>query len=215
MSKKAIKVTCEGADLLSLDRLTPFQGNLKELSTINYEKLKAEILELGFSEPISVWVSDKNYIINGHQRVRVLQRMRDIEGYKIPDLPVSYITADTYKQAKKKVLALTSQYGQLSDEGLLEFITEADIELEELKNLRFPDLNLDIFFQAHSKNLSVETINRGDEFSEWVDLPEFERGEKDIKLTFIFKTEADRKKYVDDREIEITQVYNGQWTCRL
>ena len=64
---------------------------------------------MGFSEPIAVWLhKGKSFILNGHQRVAVLRALAS-EGYTIPPLPVSIVDAESYQQAKKKVLALTSQ----------------------------------------------------------------------------------------------------------
>ena len=130
---------------MPLEQLKPFQGELKSLSKDNYAKLKAEILELGFSEPVSVWVSDEGYqILNGHQRVRVLQSLRG-EGFEVPEIPISLVEAVSYKEAKKKVLALTSQYGKIEGQGLYEFMGEAGLDLSDLEPLHFADLDIDEF----------------------------------------------------------------------
>lgn len=52
-----IKVTCSGAKTAKYTDIKPLQGSLKKLTNQNYEKLKKEIIELGFSEPISVWAA--------------------------------------------------------------------------------------------------------------------------------------------------------------
>lgn len=41
---KVVEIRCEGAGLLDIDDLTPFQGELKKLSHDNYNKLKNIIL---------------------------------------------------------------------------------------------------------------------------------------------------------------------------
>lgn len=140
---KTIEIKCEGRSLLPIEELKDFQGNLKTLSSENYAKLKEEILRHGFSEPVSVWKSDdRYYILNGHQRVKTLSMMRD-DGYIIPDVPVNFIKAKDKKEAKELVLALTSQFGEMTDEGLFEFSKEAGIDLEYLESLRFPEIDLD------------------------------------------------------------------------
>lgn len=64
-----VEIKCKGSTELPLSKLNEFQGDLKELTPVNYEKFKAELLHLGFSEPISVWKNkEKYYILNGHQR---------------------------------------------------------------------------------------------------------------------------------------------------
>lgn len=157
---KTIQIKCTGAGLLSHKEMTPFQGDLKTLSTENYEKLKKEILELGFSEPISVWKNDgKFYLLNGHQRHRVLTQMSDKEGYYIPAVPVNFIEAIDEREAKKKILSLTSQFGEITDQGLYEFMHDSDISFPEINDsFRFPEIDLDKFKEEYfsDKSLSVD-----------------------------------------------------------
>src|SRR5262245_14154200 len=112
---KAVRITCKGAALVPLDELEPFQGELKVLSEEDFQKGRASILRYGFSFPFFVWKSGThNYCLDGHQRDRILRRMRDDEGYKLPaGFPVAWIDAASVKEAKEKILLLSSQYGKL------------------------------------------------------------------------------------------------------
>ena len=138
---KKIKIACKGADLLDIDDLKDFQGELKTLSEENYEKLKLDLCMLGFSEPVSVWKEGEEiHILNGHQRIKALKRMRN-EGYEVDQIPVSYVYADDIKQAKKKVLALTSQFGEISNGSLDVFIEQNKLDKKEiLEVFRFPEI---------------------------------------------------------------------------
>lgn len=149
--KKTVEIKCKGADALFIDQLEPFQGNLKELSKANYEKLKKEILELGFSEPVSVWPYNGKFLLfNGHQRVRTLQTMKT-EGFDIPKIPVSFVDAKDVKEAKKKILALTSQYGEMTSQGLYEFMNDAELTMTDVKNsFRFPEIDFEKFNREFS-----------------------------------------------------------------
>jgi len=143
---KEIQIKCKGSMSLELEQLEAFQGNLKDLTKENYNKLRKQILELGFSEPICVWKNDGKYnILNGHQRVRVLTEMKRAEGYKIPRLPVVEVEADSEHEAKKKVLSLTSQFGEISNASLFEFASINNIDLPTLEDLRFPEILMDSF----------------------------------------------------------------------
>lgn len=145
---KLVEIKCQGSLELPLEDLKDFQGNLKELSQENYGKLKKEILRHGFSEPVSVWKHDGKWmILNGHQRVRTLLGLK-AEGYKIPKVPVSIIHAKDMKDAKERVLALTSQFGQITDEGLYEFMNEAGLDVAYLDDLRFPEIDLDRYKES-------------------------------------------------------------------
>ena len=164
MDMKLVEIKCQGSMELSIDELKPFQGELKELSHESYEKLKAEILRHGFSEPIGVWKHENEWrVLSGHQRLRTLLAMRD-EGFKIPKVPVSMIYAKDVKDAKEKILALTSQYGEITDEGLYEFMNEANIDVSYLDNIRMPEIDLgkwkDNFVDETAKdNTTVEDIH--------------------------------------------------------
>jgi len=172
---KTVKICCAGSGSIPISELTPFQGDLKSLSDENYEKLKKEILELGFSEPISVWMKGgKALTLNGHQRARTLQRMAD-EGYKIPAIPISQVEASSEKQAKLKVLALTSQYGEMTAESLSLFLDEADINLDEaMESFRFPEVDFNEMFGG-----DPEGDGDGDEYATKIEVPIYEpTGEK-------------------------------------
>lgn len=151
MTKQLVKIQCKGAAEVDIDELIPFQGDLKILTEENYFKLRDEILEDGFSEPISVWkkmMKGKKavclYILNGHQRHAALKRMRE-DGWKIPKLPVSFVEASDEKSAKRKVLALTSQYGTMTTDGLTNFMKEAGLKITALDKFSFPEINLPEF----------------------------------------------------------------------
>lgn len=114
---------------ISIADLIPTQGDLKDLSTDNYEKLKKNIERRGFIDPVAVW-EDKNgikYILNGHQRQRVLTN----EGWLEP-IPYFNVPAKTLQEAAAIVLELTSQYGKITQEGLDAHIAKYDLPEAEI-----------------------------------------------------------------------------------
>lgn len=46
MKEKKIEIKCSGTKNVRLESFKELQGNLKELSKVNYEKLKASILKV-------------------------------------------------------------------------------------------------------------------------------------------------------------------------
>lgn len=141
-----VEIKCQGSHVIELENLTILQGNLKSLSDKNYNKLKKEILELGYSSPIHVWNREgTHYILDGTQRTRTLTKMRE-EGYEVPPLPVVRVEAGSFDEAKKKVLALTSQYGKIENDGLYEFISDSNITVDYIEDsYNFPEINVDKF----------------------------------------------------------------------
>ena len=162
MEQKKIKVTATGADTVHYKKLVPFQGNLKDLRLIDYERLRNQILELGFSEPITVWICDEDeayYILNGHQRLRALTRMIEEEGFEEIDVPISFADARNKEEAKRMVLSLASQYGTVTEKGLFEFLQETGIPLEDLsEKFRLPEIDVPKFID----NFFPNDIDAGD-----------------------------------------------------
>lgn len=136
MNNKEIKITCESKHYLNPNELIEFQGTLKTLEKKQFEKIKASILKYGFSFPLFVWENNKqNYILDGHQRAFVVQQLIK-EGYDLPlGIPIVKINASSRKEAKEKLLLASSQYAKITEEGMCEYINEADINIEEISDI--------------------------------------------------------------------------------
>lgn len=124
---KKIKVTSQGAETLPLDQLRDFQGDLKTLSDKNRAMLEGRIIKYGINAPVFVWKrKGKAYLLDGSQRVKVLVGLRD-QGYEIPEVPVAIIQAKDIAEAKDKLLGITSQYGEFTDNGVITFLDTMQI----------------------------------------------------------------------------------------
>lgn len=208
-----IKVACDTKLYVALENLKEFQGNLKNHG--NKEKLKKQILEQGFSAPMFVWKNDgKYYLLDGHGRLGACKDLKQA-GYKIPDLPCVEIFAKTKTEAKKKLLSYVSQFGKVEGEGLYKFILDAELQVEDLEDFEIPEIDLDEFKAEFFDENTVDKVNRGDENSEWVGMPEFEEGDSYIKLTFQFQTEEDRDSYCATHGIKPDRKMNKQWIVQM
>lgn len=153
---QTIKITCDVKDRVDYKSIKPFQGKLKELSKENFEKIKKSILEEGFFMPIGVWENEGVLsCLDGHQRLLVLEWLEN-NGHKIPLIPVFRIIADSFKNARKKLLHMVSQYGKVTGQGLYEFSVEAEMGLADFDNFSIPDLNMDSFMQEFFEDNTVE-----------------------------------------------------------
>lgn len=140
-------INCTGATTVNLDELHELQGNLKDLSETNYVKLRNSLTQFGFSFPIFVWedIDGTKYILDAHQRRKTLLKMRE-EGWNIPQLPAVYIIATSKLEAKKKLLLLNSRYGEITEEGMTQFVNEVGLEIPGddpfIDLLELPELDL-------------------------------------------------------------------------
>lgn len=132
--KLSVKIACQPHDPIALSELNSLQGELKDLTDENYAKLRNSILELDFSFPFFIWIDNgKIYTADGHQRDRVLTRMKT-EGVELPDkFPAFEVMAKDKVEAKKKLLALNSSFGKITEEGLYSFMNEEGFGIDPLE----------------------------------------------------------------------------------
>lgn len=127
-----MEVSCKTKDTLPLEDLIDFQGNLKQRSEADYDKIVKSIKKHGFSFPFFVWQHDGiNSVLDGHGRLGALNRMV-ASGEPVPPLPVVYVDCKDESDAKEKLLKLNSHYGSMTAESVAEFIGDLDIDIEDL-----------------------------------------------------------------------------------
>jgi hypothetical protein len=149
-----IKINCKGTHYFSLDELNILQDTdtfeLKDLSSTNFNKLKARIESKGFWFPFFIWYSKKEkkwYYTDGTQRYKVLDWMRESKRYKLPDkFPCVEIFAKNKTEAAEAILTQSTNYGVITDEGLFGFINEYNLDFDPLKvELELSDINMEQF----------------------------------------------------------------------
>jgi hypothetical protein len=203
--KQEIKITCDTKLYLPLENILDFQGELKSLSSTNYERLKKQILEQGFSAPIFVWKNNaKYYCLDGTQRRLVLTKLK-AEGYKIPDLPAVEIFAKTKLEAKKKLLSYVSQFGKVESQGLYEFIIEAEIPIEDMADFEIPEIDMDEFKAEYFADDPPAGAGSED------NIPEVAQNELGVKLGDIFELGEHRLMCGDSTDLAtVEKLMNGE-----
>jgi len=118
-----LKIMCHTSDVITLGKLTPFQGDLKKRTGKDIKTLADSIRDEGLLMPFVVWRKDDvNFLLDGHGRLAALTELAlQDEDIVTQALPVLYIDTDTEEQAKKMLLQITSSYGKISREGALKF----------------------------------------------------------------------------------------------
>lgn len=147
-----MKINIEEMKFENIDysKIKPFQGNLKILSESNYKKLSKSFKEKGLFVPMFVWKKDNEYLLlDGHGRERFFEKEKpvfiDRNGKETKEIPCVVIQAKNEKDAKQKLLLITSQFQTITQEGFDEFSFDLDENwLKETVNfdLIFKDVNL-------------------------------------------------------------------------
>jgi hypothetical protein len=151
-----IEVRCKGSIYLALNELKVLQDGedfqLKDLTSENFGKLRTRLEDKGFWFPFFVWYCTEEkqyYFTDGTQRNKVLESMRDLGIYKLPDkYPCVEIFAADKKEAVESILTQSSSYGTTTKAGLSALIEEYDIQEEfdeYCEELSLPDLDLESF----------------------------------------------------------------------
>ena len=180
---KTIQITVDAKEKIPHKQLIPFQDDLKTLGKEEYEKMRASFIKDGFSFVIHAWKNKgKTYIIDGHQRVFTVAQMEKIEKFKIPSLPVAYIQAKTYKEAKLRVLAGASQYGKMHKDKLFSFMKENGISLEALSSqYHFPEIDIQAISDLFS-NIKIDVLPEAEAVSS--QMKSGSQGVKQVQLYF-------------------------------
>ena len=109
--------------LIDYRDLRELQGSLKDLIQDRADKLLRLFEEFGFVFPFFVWFDQAKtpWIMDGHGRKRVMllsNIQNENGGYLFPYVKIE---ADSRRQAKKLLLACTSQFQKVTQEGFDEF----------------------------------------------------------------------------------------------
>lgn len=145
---KTIKINIKDPTFINYEDMYILQGDLKDLSKENYDKLRKVIIEDGISENQVVWPNPKNKkyaILNGSQRFRVYGNLIK-EGYNLSKVPVTKVQAKDEQEAVKICLTLASQYGDVNDDGLYALADRYKIDFAFLEGkTRYVEIDLEKF----------------------------------------------------------------------
>ncbi len=125
------------------------QENFKEWIDQSDERLVKSLLKYQFADPFKVWEDGGNiYCLDGRHRYLDLLKVEE-SGVDVPDeLPATFMDCKDKKEAAELVLIYSSQYAQITEKGLFDFVSEFDIELPDM-----PEINLPDFDDIQLKNL--------------------------------------------------------------
>lgn len=109
------------------------QGDLKNLSKEDYDRLRTSLKENGLLMPFAMWLNpadEKMYLIDGNQRRRVFL-FENVTPFEIPYILVPGKTID---ESKKNLLQISSNYGKVTEKGLTDFVINLDIPQDWIDN---------------------------------------------------------------------------------
>jgi DNA modification methylase len=134
------------------------QENFKEGNNNGDKKLLDSILKYQFVDPFKVWESEgKLYCLDGRHRFLDLQKAKE-SGVDVPVmLPATFIDCSSMKEAAELVLVYSSAYAKITQQGLLDFVQNFDLDFPEMQSmLNIPEFD-EIAFQGMLNNSGTNT----------------------------------------------------------
>jgi len=125
------------------------QDNFKEWVNNGAEKLVESILKYQFTAPFMVWHNDGvNYCLDGRHRFLDLEKVA-ASGKEVPELlPATFVDCANMKEAAELVLVYSSNYAKITQQGLLDFVNNFDLDFPDMQAmLNIADFD-DIAFQG-------------------------------------------------------------------
>ncbi|OCB77966.1 class I SAM-dependent methyltransferase [Flavobacterium crassostreae] len=130
------------------------QENFKEWVNNGSEKLIESIIKYQFIDPFKVWHHQGvNYCLDGRHRYLDLNFVSQMAGHQVPEeLPATFIDCANMKEAAELVLVYSSAYAKITQQGLLDFVQNFDLDFPDLQGLmNIPDFD-NIAFEGLMNN---------------------------------------------------------------
>ncbi len=112
------------------------QDNFKEWIGNGDQKLLESILKYQFVDPFKVWQHDGvNYCLDGKHRFLDLEKVSQ-SGYEVPEmLPATFVDCNDIQEAAELVLVYSSAYAKITQQGLLDFVQNFNLDFPDLSNM--------------------------------------------------------------------------------
>lgn len=215
-----IVIKCAYKEMVDVDKLKPHPNNSNEHPREQIEVFKKIILFNGLCRPISV-SNLSGFIVAGHGE---LMACKELGMTKVP-VDFQDFDSEIHEKAHMHADNNLARMSVINTVKVQECIVDLDSHNISLEVAGIPQTKAEIlavqppaYFSEIDENAAAEAmvhqVNKGDENSEWVGMPEFKPGEKYIRLTFIFVDNESREKFVEENNIVVDKKMNdNSWIC--
>ncbi len=207
MEAHGLEIRSKEIELVPINLLVPYEKNMHKHSDEQIERLCHLIRYQGFRDPLIVQ-KGTNIIGAGHGRFMAAKKLG------MEKVPVVYQEFESEEQ----FYAFVVSHNAIGKDSWAQLdLSQINVDLEQLG----PELEIDMLglknFTIEPMDSFIETINRGDENSEWAKLEGseesniFEPGEGYTTIVFHFKSESDRSDYAEENNLDISLKKSNQW----
>jgi len=176
---------------VSIKEVRPNKANPRIIKDNKFRKLVKSIKEFPeMLEKRPIVVDDNNIVLGGNMRLKASLDA----GLK--EVWIDTAEGWTEEQKNEFIIKDNVNFGEW----------EWDMLSNEWNSAELEDWGLDVWQNADDV---IAMVNKGDEYSEWVGMPEFESKEEPYKVIINFLNEKDRDKYVEEHKLKFLAQKEG------
>ena len=179
---------------VNIAEIKPNDQNPRYISDSKFKKLVKSIKDFPEMLEVRRLVVDENMVVLGGN-----MRLKAIKSAGIFDVPIDQVTGWTEEQKKEFIIKDNLAFGEW----------DWDILANEWNTKILSDWGLEVW---QNQDDQVIDVNGGDEYSEWVGMPDFEEKEQPYSLSIQFLTDRDRDEFVEKYKIEIGKKKDRAWS---
>ncbi len=172
------------------------KSNPRVIKDADFKKLVKSIKE--FPEMLElrpIVVDEDGIILGGNMRYQACIEA----GIKEKDIPKQVAKGFTDAQKKEFIIKDNASSGEW----------DWDILANEWDTKELNEWGVQVW---QNMDDIVDSVNKGDEFSEWVGMPEFESKEEPFKIVVSFLNEKDRDAFVNEKDMQVSLAKEGSRT---
>ncbi len=176
---------------VSIKEVIPNKNNPRIIKDNKFHKLVKSIKEFPeMLEKRPIVVDDNNIVLGGNMRLKA-----SIDA-GLKEVWIDTAEGWTEEQKNEFIIKDNVNFGEW----------EWDMLSNEWNSAELEDWGLDVWQNADDV---IAMVNKGDEYSEWVGMPEFEPKEEPFKIVINFLNEKDRDKYVQENKLKFLAKKEG------
>lgn len=215
----------DNANQIDLSKIHDAPYNPRTITEHELKGLANSIAEFGDISGIT-WNETTGNLVTGHHRWHELLSKGEVKLKKITaefyeilidGIPSTFSFRKVKWPLEKEMAANVAANshaisGKFEVHGLQNILLKVESELPALmEKLNFNDLKLDLYSSDDDER--VEEVNKGNEKSEWNDMPEFKEAGPVPRIVFTFKNDSERESFIESKKITIEKKIGNTWTA--
>ena len=184
-------------EIVKISKVKNNPNNPRLLKDDKFEKLVKSIKEFPEMMKIRPIVVNEDMIVLGGN-----MRLRACKDAGLKEVPIIKASELTEEQQREFIIKDNVGFGQWDWD-----LIANEWDLDELDNWGFDMPNF-------GNTAMLDTVNGGDEYDEWVGMPEFNPKDNPLKIVVSFAKESDREEFAKLHNLQFIKKQQNAWMTR-